>query len=171
MSIKSFWIIVLKIIGIWFVLDSFLVIEQLISSVIMSFFGFNEDYITTYLSLIIFIIVIILFFILLRLFLFKPQWLIKKLKLDHDFDSEKIDFTADKITVIRIATIIIGAMLFIDSFPKLISQSFNFFQQTAIFRESPTTVWIILEVVKCTIAFLVVNNNKSISEFVTRKSD
>ncbi|MFN5415843.1 MAG: hypothetical protein ACK5B9_02225 [Flavobacteriia bacterium] len=171
MSVKSFWLIVLKIIGIWFVLDSFLVIEQLISSVILSFFSFNEDYFTTYLSLLLFVIIIVVFFILLRLFLFKPQWLIKKLKLDQDFDSEKIDFTADKTSIVRVAIIIIGAMLFIDSFPKLISQSFNFFQQKSIFRESPTSVWIILETVKCIIAYLLINNNKSLSEFIDRKSE
>lgn len=170
MSVKSFWIILLKILGIWFILDSLKVLEQLISSFYFLINPIYENDEVVYISFGILLILIVLFFITLRLFLFKPKWLIQKLKLDKDFDQENIDVKLDKNSVIRIACIFVGSFLFIESFPQLISRVFQFFQQENLFRESPTSVWIILEAVKCIIAFLLVNNNKLISEFVDRRS-
>lgn len=170
MPVKSFWIILLKVLGIFMTLDVLLVFGQLFTSIYLMINSPYEGDMTTYLLFVIDLILIVLFFLLIRLLLFKPKWVIDKLKLEKDFDDEKIDFNIDKNSVIRIACILVGAFLFIDSFPQLISQLFKFFQQESLFRESPTSVGIILEAFKCIIAFLLVNNNRAISEFVIKKS-
>lgn len=170
MAIKSFWIILLRVIGIWLLIDSLAVISQFFSSLFL--LVSNSDYLdpAVIVSFVAFLIVIFIYFLCFRLFIFKPGWLIQKLNLDQDFDEEVLSLNISKETVIRIACIVVGAMLLTDGLPQLVYRLFDFFQQQSIFKDSPHTGWILLELAKCIIAYFLIANNRVFSRFVISKS-
>ncbi|MBL0074339.1 MAG: hypothetical protein IPP34_22105 [Bacteroidetes bacterium] len=130
MTIRTFWTIFIKILGIWLVLDSVTVIPQFISSL------FYPDPYDTGLGLPLSIAVLLLtigvYLFILRLFVFKTAWLIDKLHLDKGFEEEKIDLNVQLTTVLTVTTIVIGGLMFVDSFPKLCKEIFVFLQQKNI---------------------------------------
>lgn len=175
MTIRTFWTIFIKMLGIWLVLDSVTVIPQFLSA--LPFFGSNHDEnvigLTVVLGLL--LLTIGVYFLILRFFVFKTAWIIDQLHLDKGFDEEKIDFNVQLSTVITICTIIIGGLIFIDSVPQLCKQIFVFFQQKSIFRESPTSGWIFFYLAKTALGYSIMTNSELILAFfqkeIAKKND
>jgi hypothetical protein len=114
-------------------------------------------------ALIIFTYILILFF-----FVFKPNLLIDKLKLDIGFEEGKIDLSNNSSSILRIAVIVIGGLMFVDSFPALCRSVFTFFQQESLFRNYPKAAWIIFDLLKTIIAYLLFTNSKSIVKIIEK---
>lgn len=107
MSLKTFWTILIKILGIWLILESLSVLSS-------AFWAIPWD--TPFAEYILAIIVIIIltlaiYGIILWLFVFKSSWLIDKLRLDKGFTEEKIDLNVQRSTVLTIAVIVIGGIM------------------------------------------------------------
>ena len=107
---------------------------------------------------------------ILRLFVFKTAWLIDKLHLDKGFDEEKIDLNVQLSTVLTVTTIVIGGLMFVDSLPQFCKQTFVFFQQKNMFRESPTSGWIIFHLVKTILGYLLMTNSKQVVAFIDKQT-
>lgn len=168
MTIRTFWTIFIKILGIWLVLDSVTVIPQFFSTLV-----FNDPNDTTQsfaLTAAILLLTIGIYIFILRLFVFNTAWLIDKLHLDKGFDEEKIDLNIQLSTVLTVATIVIGGLMLVDSLPQLCKQIFVFFQQKNIFRESPTSGWIIFHLVKTILGYLLMTNSKQVVAFIDKQT-
>ncbi|MBL0074210.1 MAG: hypothetical protein IPP34_21425 [Bacteroidetes bacterium] len=125
MTIRTFWTIFLKILGIWLVLDSVTVIPKFISTL---FYPDPNDTGQLFaLSIALLVLTIGVYLFILRLFVFKTAWLIDKLHLDKGFDEEKIDLNVQLTTVLTVTTIVIGGLMFVESFPELCKEIFVFF--------------------------------------------
>jgi len=170
MTIKTFWTIIIKILGIWLVLDSITVIPQFLSA--LPFFGSNNDDNIFGVGVVVglLLLTIAIYVFILRLFVFKTAWLIDKLHLDKGFDEEKIDLNVQLSTVLTVATIVIGGLMFVDSLPQLCKQTFVFFQQKNMFRESPTSGWIIFHLVKTILGYLLMTNSKQVVAFIDKQT-
>ncbi|MBK8873827.1 MAG: hypothetical protein IPN13_07855 [Bacteroidetes bacterium] len=168
MTIRTFWTIFLKILGIWLVLDSVTVIPQFISSL------FYPDPYDTGLGLPLSIAVLLLtigvYLFILRLFVFKTAWLIDKLHLEKGFDEEKIVLNVQLTTVLTVTTIVIGGLMFVDSLPALCKEIFVFLQQKNIFRENPESGWIIFHLVKTILSYLIMTNSKQVVAFFNKQT-
>ena len=168
MTIRTFWTIFIKILGIWLVLDCLTVVPQFFSTV---FFTNSEtDIQTTAMWIGIMLVTIVFYFLVLRIFVFKTNWLIDKLNLDKNFAEEKIDLNISSHTVLRIATLMIGGFILVESLPAFCKQLFSFYQQKSIFREYPSTGWIIYHFIKSLIGYLLLTNSKTIIEFIDRQT-
>lgn len=167
MTIRTFWTIFIKILGIWLVLDSINVIPELLSTL------FFTDTSTTELgfgvTVLILLLIISIYIFILRLFVFKTAWLIDKLKLANGFDEEKIDINIELSTVLTVATIVIGGLIFVDSLPQLCKQLLVFLQQEYIFRESPTLGNVVFYLVKTVLGYLLMINNKQVVAFIHKQ--
>lgn len=124
MLINTFWKLLLKIIGLWILFGAFSVIPQLSTS--LSFLdgslnttGLLQVWGLLFLSL-------FLYFIVVRVFIFKTDWIIEKLKLDKNFKEEKIDINYNTSTILNIAIIIMGGLILLDAFPAFISRLYVF---------------------------------------------
>jgi hypothetical protein len=166
MTIRTFWTILIKILGIWLVLDSVTIIPQFISTLFYS--DPNDTGQGFVLSIVLLLLTIGVYLFILRLFVFKTAWLIDKLHLDKGFDEEKIDLNIQLSTVLIVTTIVIGGLMFVDSLPQLCKQTFMFFQQKAVFRESPKSNWIIFYLVKTILAILLMTSSKQIVAFIDK---
>ncbi|MES2728376.1 MAG: hypothetical protein V4643_14805 [Bacteroidota bacterium] len=167
MTIRTFWTIFIKILGIWLVLDSVTVIPQFLSTL---FFTDSNNTVQNFaLTVALLLLTIGIYIFILRLFVFKTAWLIDKLHLDKGFDEEKIDLNVPLSTVLTVSTIVIGGLMFVDSLPQLCKQTFVFFQQQNVFRESPTSGWIFFELVKTVLGYLLMTNSKQVVAFINRQ--
>ncbi|MGV3630603.1 MAG: hypothetical protein ACO1O6_05340 [Bacteroidota bacterium] len=169
MEIKSFWIIVLRITGIWLIIDSLGVIGQFFSSFFILFTSDGMDQLTTIAAFISLMIVVAVYFLCIRLFIVKPVWLISKLKLDQDFNDSKLEIRPDNETIIRMASFILGGVLITDGLPNLVYEAYRFFQSRVIFSEHIRTPEIVLEIAKCILAYFLVANNKSFARFLSSR--
>ena len=169
MTIKTFWNILLKLLGIWLILSGFSVTPQFIWA--FSVFEHLPDGKITpgliYLA-VIFLTATALFIIILWLFIFRTGWIIKTLKLDKGFGDEKIDLNIRLNTALTIAIIVIGGLMFADSLAELLRNIYSAFQQNELVRREPVTPLIILYFVKAAIGYLFMTNSRVIVGFITK---
>lgn len=168
MRIRTFWTIFIKILGIWLVLDCVTVIPQSFTS--FSYLSINDDSQQVLaLTLASLLLTIGGYIFVLWLFVFKTSWLIDKLHLEKGFTEEKIELNIQRSPALTIATIVIGGLMFIDALPDLCKEAFNFFNQLAAFRKSPSSEWIIFYIAKTSVGYLLMTNSLFVVDFLERK--
>lgn len=172
MSVRSFWTILIKILGIWLVLNSVLVIPQYFSSTYYSysFSGSDDSSEGLLLSFTLMLLTVLIYVFVLWLFVFKTAWLIDKLQLEKGFDEEKIDFNFNQSAVLSIAVIVIGAMIFISGLPSFCKEVFNLMQMKYVFRESPKSGWILFYMIETFTGYLLMTNSKTVVNYIDKKS-
>jgi len=168
MKIRTFWTILLKILGLYLVISGVSVIVQSINTIINSI-AFDYLEVIVFTTAVIIIAIGVYFFIL-WLFVFKTSWLIDKLHLEKGFDEEKIDLNIQLPTILKVASIVIGGIMIIYSLPQLCQEAFIFYQESAVFRQSPTVGWIILYLVEVIIGYLLMTNSKTVVNFIIKHS-
>lgn len=168
MSVRNFWTVLLKIMGIWLVVGGFTILTQFISAFSFLANGNENWWSATYLIGLLLLIIAVYIFVL-WLFVFKTSWLIDTLKLEKGFAEEKIEFNIQPSSVLTIATIVIGGLIFIDSLPQFCKQVFFFFQQKNQFVESPSSEWLIFHLVKTLVGYLLMTNSKVVVRFIEKQ--
>jgi hypothetical protein len=168
MTIRTFWTLLLKILGIWLILSSLTVIPQFLT--VFSIFTNNDNIISALSIIALMLFTLGLYFVVLKIFVFNSNWIIDKLKLDKGFPEETIDLNISLQTVLTISTIVIGGLIFVEALPMLFKQFFTFIQQKTVFREDPEFSWIIFYSVKTLIGYLLMTNSKFVIEYIHRKT-
>ncbi len=167
MSIKAFWLIFFKILGIWLIIGSINVLHQSISAIAMIFPTNDADSFSfeIVLFLILFIVTLGIYFLVLYGFVFKTNWIVKKLKLVEEFKEDKLEINISTTSILTIASIVFGGLVFIDAFPQFFMQLYNFFIQKNTIIESPSTEWVFFYLVQSLIGYYFVFNNRIIVNF------
>jgi hypothetical protein len=118
------------------------------------------------------ILTFLIYFLILRLFVFKTSWIIDKLHLDKGFVEEKLELNMHRSTILNLAIIIIGGLMFIDALPLFCNQLFTYFQQTSnsgLFGSNPISAWVILYFIKGIIGYLMMTNSNYITKVIEHK--
>lgn len=168
MEIKTFWRIVIKGIGLWFLINILQIIPQLIAN--LSYIENHNDWGNLTSVLAINLLVFIIYVILIRLFLFQSDWLINILRLDQNFSQEKIGLTMPAETVMRIIIVVSGALIFVEALPNLIKGIFQFIQQTELIKDYPETSWLLFDFLKTLFGYLIMTNSRAIEKFIHKES-
>lgn len=168
MLIKTFWKILIKIIGLWILFGCISVVPQFFST--LSFTNGNLNIQSLLLIWLMLFASIIVYILVIRLFLFKTDWIIEKLKLDKNFTEERIDLNIQSSTVLTIAIIIIGGLILIECLPSFCSRLFDFFQQKSLLKEYHDTSWLIYYFLKIIIGYLLLTNGKNLTKYIERNS-
>lgn len=158
MKIETLWKTIIKLFGIWFLIGGLSTTLQA-----MQIFSYiNGDLNTEALIYTTIFIIgsIVIYSIIVRLFLFKTDWIIKNLKLNQNYSEDKIDINIKSSSVITICVIIIGGITIIDSIPRLLSEILKFLQQKILLKDYPKFSWIVLELIKFIIGYLLVGGFK-----------
>ena len=113
---------------------------------------------------------ILVYIIIIRLFLFKTEWIIDKLKLEKNFNEERIDIAIESSTVLTIAIIVIGALTIAESLPSFCSTLFNFLQQKMLIKDYPDSCWLIFHFLKIIIGYLLLTNGKRLAKYIEKVS-
>jgi hypothetical protein len=172
MTIRTFWTIFIKILGIYLVVDSIGVVTQSISSLFYTNRFDNSPFMIV-LSITSIALTLGIYIAILRLCVFKPEWLISKLKLDKGFTEERLDLNISSSTALSVAAIIIGGLLFIDSLSLLAIQLFSYFKNDNLssvhVQDNPSTKWILIYGLKTILGYWIVKNYQVIANVIGRK--
>ena len=103
--------------------------------------------------------------------IFKTDLIIDKLKLDKGFDSDAISLNIHRSTILSIAVIVIGGLLFIDEFPNFCRQLFSYFQQSKMSfgLVKPTISYVVISGIKVTFAFFLMSEQRLIVNVIERR--
>lgn len=169
MSIRSFWTIFIKIVGIWLVFSSLTVVPQAIFTLLTSYFPDSREGLLMLLVPVVLLTVGIYIYIL-TIFVFKTSWFIDKLKLDKGFADERLDLNIHRSTVLSVAVIVIGGVLFLDSLPLFLRLFFKEIQQHNITGEQFESEWVIFYFVKTMLGYIVMIKNKEIVRRIDKEA-
>ena len=169
MKIRTFWTFLLKILGLYIVLGSIDVIAQFLSTTYSLFVGDSSDSIIKLSLFGIVALIIFIYYLVLRFFIFNPNLIIDKLKLDKGFEEEEINLNDNSSAILRIALIVIGGLILVESLPILFKNIIMFFQQESLFRNYSGTGWIVFGVIKSIIGYLLLTNSKFFIDFINKE--
>ncbi|MEZ7500095.1 hypothetical protein QO200_15265 [Flavobacterium sp. Arc3] len=164
MHINTFWKIVIKSIGLWLLINCVWIIPQFTST--LNFVDGEIDWNSLILVWFMSLITLLIYVLVVRLFLFKTEWIIKILKLDQKFLDERIELELPAQTVLAITVTIIGAIWFLKSFPSLATSIFDFLKQKELIRNYRETGYLIYYFFSTVIGFLIMTNGKSVSNHI-----
>jgi len=172
MTIKTFWTILVKILGLWFLFFSLTAIIQLLSLLFMTVQNSNSPGIEKMLLL----LGIILFgagfnFFVFCLLVFKTTWVVEKLKLSQGFTEERFEMSMEWTTILKIATIVIGGVIFIDSFPLLFKQILSVISRGTPISNNPESIWLFFYLVKTVLGYLLMTNSRFVVQLIGRQID
>jgi len=166
MLIKTFWKIVIKIIGLWILFGCISLIPHFFST--LSFTdGLLDIKSLVPIWLMLFASILAYAFVI-RLFLFKTDWIIEKLKLEKNFTEERIDVKISSTEILTISIIIIGGLIIVESLPSFFSRLIDFFQQKSQLKEYRETSWLVYYFVKLIIGYLLVTNGKNVAKYLAK---
>lgn len=164
MTIKTFWTILIKILGLLLILGALTVIPQWFSSIYSAYQIGDFESLT--ILILIFLVILIIYYFVFKLCVYKTSWIIEKLKLDSDFETQNIELNSKSFTIISIATIVIGGLMFVENIPLLLREVFIFFQQESLFKDYPKTGWILFDLCKVLMGYLLMTNSSKIAKFI-----
>jgi len=162
---RSLWTILIKIMGIWFVLDSIRIIYSYLTYLLLAKSGEELRSVITAMGIV--TLFVFFFFLVLYLCLFKTHWIIDKFKLDKGFLEEKFELNMHRSSIYAISIIVIGGLLLIRSFPELCRLVIVYFHQNS--AGTPTWSYILLHFVQTIIGIYFISGNRTIVNFVERQ--
>lgn len=168
MQINTFWKIIIKSIGLWLLVNSVWVIPQFTST--LNFTNGEISWKNLIVVWLICFITLLVYIFVMRLFLFKTEWIIKLLKLDENFVEEKLALEIPAQTVLSITVTIIGAIWFLKSFPSLAISIFEFLKQKELIKNYGETGWLLYYFISTIIGFLIMTNGKSVSKYLWKEN-
>jgi hypothetical protein len=101
---------------------------------------------------------------------YRTDYIIDKLSLDRHFPEEKIEINIHRSTVLTLAIIIAGCLIFINAIPPFLEEVFEYFhEKSVIFSENPTSKRMIFFGAKLFIGLLMLANCRLIVNQIERK--
>jgi hypothetical protein len=120
--------------------------------------------------------IFLIYFLILRHILFKSEKVVEKLGLDHGFKEEKFEINIHKSDLIKICVIIIGGVIFIQSFVPLIlniylfiQSKYNFFGTSPFSMNNFNALDFTHEIIMILIAYYLLSNYSGIANWIELK--
>lgn len=162
MSVRTFWIIFLKIMGLWILLDAIAIIPNLILTLISPNVGLQE--IGYFLFNVGFYVGAIQFLF------FRTTQIIDILKLEKNFKEERIEIASlNYIHVIQMAIIILGGFCLISSFAGFVKSVYFLLQDDLPFKDSSQKAHVIIEAIQIIIYYLFMTNSRWFIQFFQKE--
>ncbi len=170
MTAKTLFTIILRIFGLWILYKLIEVLAQTISAVP---YLFEDEGRIVNLLLFQLIIYLIIYLVVLRLLIFKPEYIIKHLSLTRGLEEESLHEMLPQSTIIHIAIIVLGGILCILTLPSLAGNLIAFWKNDhSVDRmtSNPAFSLIIIDGFKLLAGYLLMNNAKFLTGWITNKT-
>jgi hypothetical protein len=172
MSPRSFWSIVIKLFSIYLFIQSVTLLPQLLATI--PFYishGFNNNDGSIF-NIGVSVIIITIYVLLLWYCIFKTDQVIDMLKLDKGFSDQRFEFNMHRSTVLKIAIMVTGGLILMDSIPLLCRNIFVYFQlddKFMTFKQNPNSSYVVLFFVKSVIGYFMLTSSRIIVNLIERK--
>jgi len=170
MKVKSFFMIVVRIIGLFVLIDVFKLFPTTIPQ--LSTMTMYDDTSMGIVALVTFFVVFVILLLLIVYFLLmRPEKLVDKLELDTGFEEEKFELNLSKSTILRISIIVIGGIVLLYEIPHFVQEIFFFWQAKQVkWIEDLETRYLIYSSVIIVISYFLIYYNKKIVECIEKKT-
>ena len=168
MSPRSLFAVIIKVFGLLFLKAVVTTIPELL----YAFWGmFKVD--ANNADLLIYTILTLAFYgCIVYLLLFKTNYFLDKLELEHAFDQEQFTFNLPTAKVLTIALVIIAGVVLFNEIPNLLRLFYLYFRGKQFTSEGVSTwdpSYTVLSVVKILIALLLIGERNMIIEFIEKR--
>ena len=171
MKVKSFFMIVVRVIGLFVLVDAFKLLATTISQLSAMVLYDSDASEGIVVSITFFVIFAILLFLIIYFLLMRPGKLVDKLELDTGFEEEKFELNLSKSTILRISIIVIGGVVLLYEIPHFVQEIFFFWQaKQTRWVEDPQTRYLIYSSVIIVISYFLIYYNKKIVEYIEKKT-
>ncbi len=169
MSIRTFWLIFLKVIGIFLLYSSLSVIPSLAAVPMM--LGMGAQLEETIVPLIIILVSAAVYGLLVYLFLFRSGYILKLLKLEDDFDEDSIELEVQPVTILTFAAILIGGIMVVTGLPTLVKEIIACISTSHLYGAQPSLGWTLYYLTQCVLGFLLIFKNKWVVDFIENRAN
>lgn len=167
MKISTFWIILLRVLGLYMLYLLLTAVLFLVPGIGM-YSDLGQGIYVTLFTLILFAG---LFLLILRFIVIHPTFLIDKFRLNTHFQEETINVSTNQSALVQIALIVIGGLSLMDGIPFTLRSFITMMQNDMLFfNENPELASLIEGVVMVIVGFLLVTRSRAIAEWIDRKS-
>lgn len=173
MSPKSLFIIIVRIIGLFLLIDVLRVIPQGLKVFGMMLAADNAMAVA---GILISTVILLLYYFVVKYTLFKAEKIVERFSLDKNFSEEKFELNIHHSSVIKIAVICIGGYLFIENFVPMILEIYTFVQnqsrdESVFYSALPSFNYLSLVhyVAMVLIGYYMLGNSKAIANFIELK--
>lgn len=171
MTIRTFWHLIIKTIGIWIVIHGIMSVPSMVTSALVAYQSpYADSPVFFGIEVLYFIIPILFYLLVLRFLVLKTQSIIDLLKLEKGFEETRIDITLPYNKVLRIIIILIGGIVFITAIPSLVENLYSFITEDRPFNASPRATSLIVGVIQSITGFLVMTNSDIVQRYINKKS-
>ena len=170
MTIRTFWHLIIKSMGIWIVIHGIMSLPELVMDFLTVY---NAPYGTSEVIAfqILFLIVPIIFYLfVLRFLVLKSQIVIDLLRLEKGFTDTKIDISLPYDKVLRVIIILIGGILLVTAIPNLFENLYSFLTENLPFNASPRSTSLIVGILQSISGFLIMTNSDTVQGYIKKKS-
>ncbi len=170
MTPRTFWILLLRFLGLWILLDIFTYVSTTFNNLV--YYWQQKDTHSLVITLGLTLLVAGMYILLIQVLIFRTTWLIDKWNLDKDIADERIADNIHRSTIIHIATILIGAFMCIDSIPYLIQNLFIYAQQRSgniDVGNNSATPWVFFYFIKSIGGYLLATNSRWVVNFIEKE--
>ncbi|WP_430406992.1 hypothetical protein [Fluviicola sp.] len=169
MTIRTFWHLILKTIGIWLFIQGLLSLPAMIYALIDALANpFSRSIAAVEVAY--FILAVAFYALILQFLILKSQWTIDALRLEKGFEETRIDLTVPYGKLLRIVIILIGGIVFIKAIPHLVENVYLFIIGDLTFSQSPRTLNLIIYSAQAIVGFLVMTNSDIVQRYINKKS-
>ena len=165
---RNFWLICLKTLGMWLIINLFISLPNMIYNLITLFTtpasGMN---VTIGIANAVFVSVI--YFFIFQFLILRSHQTIDFLKLDKVFEGIRIHLAIPYEKLLKIVIILIGGALLIDAIPNLVENIYWFTEDDILFSQSLKKINIIIYSTMAFISLLIMTNSTIVRNYITKK--
>jgi uncharacterized membrane protein YhdT len=169
MTPRSLFNIILKVLGIFFLKDALAAVPQLLT--VFLYFTKADTLMEGIWTLLFTIVMLAVYCLVAYYLIFKSEFLIDKLKLDHGFDQQIIALNIHRSTILSISVMVIGGLMVAENIPALCRQLFAYFQEKRMTYgvTHPSFSPSVMEAAKILVGLLLMGNQRQIVNFIEYK--
>lgn len=168
MSSRNFWLICLKTLGMWLIINLFISLPNMIYNLIALFTtpdsGMN---VTIGISNAVFVSVI--YFLIFQFLILRSHRTIDFLKLDKAFEGIRVNLAIPYNRLLKIVILLIGGALLVNSIPNLVENIYLYLEDDLLFSQSLKTINIIIYSTLTIISLLIMTNTNVVRRYITKK--
>ncbi len=170
MTPRSFFTILLKLLGIYLLFQGILLLPQAVGSMFMYASYAEGGWGDALMVTLVIVLAVLIFLAILYGCIFKTDLIIDTFRLDRNFAEEKFELSIHRSTVLRIAVIVLGGVIFVDALPDLCRNVFSFFQMKDVtLMEYQNGGWMIFDFVKTLLGWFLMSNSRTAVNMIERQ--
>jgi hypothetical protein len=165
MTVRTFWIILLKISGLWLGANGlYYFFEFYLSGYLLTL----EQ--TMFLSMTRLIFGILIFVVLPIGLIFQPQWFIEVLRLDKENKGQQLSLDENRGGFLSVAVIVIGGLMIIQSLPAILSLLHSMYYRDVPGFADFAGENLTFHICKSILGYLLITNANQVVQFIEKRS-